>query len=463
MLGACSLPAVVSLAAFWRRHDQPWLLAGWASVFGYAAAGDWSWCKTGFQSIADRYAYLPSIGLFIAVVWGLAELAGRPAPEPRSSRPAAPERQRGEREEANPFLRSPISALPSPFPASSPRLPQGDEPSNARRSGPSTINYQLSTAFLVALGAACVLACGLDTRYQLGYWRDSRVLLNQHALDVSPKDNFLGYYYLGTSFGKAGQLEAAAGCLAASLKIKPDFEPTRRQMGTVLLMQKKYAAARPYLEQTASNHPDNFMARLSLGEALAGQGSWLAAQSEFQAALQLRPDAAQVKELLAVVAPKADAEQTLNELAGRLATNAAPELHARAALAQSVLGRYADAVKQYRLALAQRPDSVEWLNNLAWLLATCPEDAVRDGAGAVALAQHACDLTQSKTTVCLGTLAAACAEAGRFDDAVLNAKKACDNAVAQGETGLLELNQKLLALYQNHQTYHEIPSGSAVR
>jgi len=394
-VGAGSLLAVLFLAACWRRQDQPWLLAGWAwflvmllPVIGVV--------QTGFQAMADRYAYLPSIGLFVAVVWGLAELAAH---------------------------------LPA---------------------------KNIWRFVLAALGSACLLACGLDSRYQLGFWHDSRVLF-QHALDVSPKDNFLGYYYLGTSYGKAGRLDAAASCLDASLKINPEFEPTRRQMGSVLLLQKNYAAARPFLEQTARNHPDNFLARLSLGEALTGLGDHVAARAEYQAALQLRPDAAPAKELLAVNAPKADAEQTLNELASQPAAGAAPEVHARAAQALCVLDRAAEAVEQYHLALTQRPDAIEWLNNLAWLLATCPMDAVRRGPEAVTLAQHACDLTQNQQTVCLGTLAAACAEAGRFDEAVLNAQKACDLAAAQGETNLLELNQKLLAGYQNHQPYREVP------
>jgi hypothetical protein len=55
----------------------------------------------------------------------------------------------------------------------------------------------------------------------------------------------------------------------------------------------------------------------------------------------------------------------------------------------------------------------------------------------------------------VGTLAAAYAEAGRFDDAISTAQKACALASASGERDLLERNQKLLALYRAHQPYHE--------
>jgi len=95
------------------------------------------------------------------------------------------------------------------------------------------------------------------------------------------------------------------------------------------------------------------------------------------------------------------------------------------------------------------------LNNLAWLLATCSDGGIRDGKRAVQLAEHACKSTQSKVTVFLGTLAAAYAEAGRFDEAIATAQKACANASAKRETQLLQSNQNLLALYQQHQPYHE--------
>ena len=52
-------------------------------------------------------------------------------------------------------------------------------------------------------------------------------------------------------------------------------------------------------------------------------------------------------------------------------------------------------------------------------------------------------------------MAAAYAEAGRYDDAMAAAQKACALATAAGEPDLLEQNRKLLALYRAHQPYHE--------
>jgi predicted N-formylglutamate amidohydrolase len=55
----------------------------------------------------------------------------------------------------------------------------------------------------------------------------------------------------------------------------------------------------------------------------------------------------------------------------------------------------------------------------------------------------------------IGTLAAAYAEAGRYEDAIAAAQKTCALATAPGEQDLLYKNQKLLALYRAHQPYHE--------
>jgi len=113
------------------------------------------------------------------------------------------------------------------------------------------------------------------------------------------------------------------------------------------------------------------------------------------------------------------------------------------------------AIEQYRDLLQYEPDQPEALNNLAWLLATDEDPKLRAGAEAVRLARRACDLTHYQTPSFVGTLAAAYAETGQFDDAVQMAKKAIALASASGETNLLELNRQLLELYRAGHPYHE--------
>ena len=118
-------------------------------------------------------------------------------------------------------------------------------------------------------------------------------------------------------------------------------------------------------------------------------------------------------------------------------------------------GRVPEAVDTFQKVLNLDPDSVEALNIFALVLATNPDDHVRDGARAVQLAEHACRLTHYQEPLPVGTLAAAYAEAGRYDEAIATSEKACDLAKQRGETDLFQKNQKLRELYRAHKPYRE--------
>ena len=110
-------------------------------------------------------------------------------------------------------------------------------------------------------------------------------------------------------------------------------------------------------------------------------------------------------------------------------------------------------VEQYFIGRVRRTFSFappETLNNLAWQLATSPDPKNRDGLQAVELARRACEQTQFQKTIFLGTLAAADAEAGKFDDAIATAQRACNLAAKNGETNLFQKNQELLQRYRQH-------------
>ena len=71
------------------------------------------------------------------------------------------------------------------------------------------------------------------------------------------------------------------------------------------------------------------------------------------------------------------------------------------------------------------------------------------------LAERACDLTQYRRTVFVGTLAAAYAESGRFEEAITTAERACKLAAGARENDLLKFNERLLGYYRARQPYHE--------
>ena len=115
-------------------------------------------------------------------------------------------------------------------------------------------------------------------------------------------------------------------------------------------------------------------------------------------------------------------------------------------------------MRQYHATLAIRPDFVEVLTRLAWLLAVHPDLHLRNGTQAVELAERACRLTQYGQPTVLMTLAAAYAEMGRFAEAVSSAQKAQSLAQVAGQTKLARRNQQLLELFQAGQPYREAVS-----
>jgi hypothetical protein len=131
------------------------------------------------------------------------------------------------------------------------------------------------------------------------------------------------------------------------------------------------------------------------------------------------------------------------------------ESHYRIAEALYRQKRIRESMDQYRAALRCDTNSPLFLNNLAWLLATADDSSLRNGAEAVQLAERACALTEHHGPYYIGTLAAAYAEAGRYEDAVRTAEQARALAIASGEKDLAERTRKLLELYRAGRPYHE--------
>ena len=99
------------------------------------------------------------------------------------------------------------------------------------------------------------------------------------------------------------------------------------------------------------------------------------------------------------------------------------------------------------------------LNNLAFLLATCPDVLIRDPVAAVALAEKACQLTHYDMASLVGTLAAIYSEAGRFSDAIAMAEKSLAMASESGDAEFRQQSQSLLELYRAGRPFHEFTQG----
>jgi Zn-dependent protease/Tfp pilus assembly protein PilF len=111
-------------------------------------------------------------------------------------------------------------------------------------------------------------------------------------------------------------------------------------------------------------------------------------------------------------------------------------------------GDWQQAIDDYREAIRLQPKLVSAHNNLAWLLATCPVDALRNGQEAVEHATFACNATGWTTPNMLGTFAAACAEIGDFDQAVRWQKKALADSAYRKQYGEETVTERL-RLYEH--------------
>jgi tetratricopeptide (TPR) repeat protein len=114
-------------------------------------------------------------------------------------------------------------------------------------------------------------------------------------------------------------------------------------------------------------------------------------------------------------------EQIRLNASSPVAYNFRARLHAR-------VGNYAAAIADHLRASELDPGNANTHSDLAWLWATCPDAALRNGPKAVEHARRACELTDGKKAHCLDALAAAHAESGHFDEAVRWAERAVELA-----------------------------------
>lgn len=116
-----------------------------------------------------------------------------------------------------------------------------------------------------------------------------------------------------------------------------------------------------------------------------------------------------------------------------------------------------EAIADYESALQFDRDNSDLLNKLAWLLATAPNDELRNGTKSLELALNACDLTNYRQATILSTLAAAYAETGRFD----LARSWLQKSIEAADESVKEQLRKQLAGYEKGAPWRDGESSSA--
>ena len=234
------------------------------------------------------------------------------------------------------------------------------------------------------------------------------------------RDAPAAHFNLGTALAAAGRVREAMTEYREALRLRPDYAFAANNLGALLLREGRLDESTVSLQRAIEVNPGYAEAHNNLAKVLALTGRSGDAVSHLQRALALAPDYGEAHYNLA---------------------------HMVAAV------RPADAVDHYRRALALRGDWLPPMIELAWLLATSPDAATRDAAGAIALADRAVALTNRLDPAALDALAAAYAASGQFDRAVLT--EGAVLVLINDEVAASGVNERL-ALYAARRPYVDV-------
>jgi protein O-mannosyl-transferase len=218
-----------------------------------------------------------------------------------------------------------------------------------------------------------------------------------------------------------------------------------------------FESAERIWQDTVEKRPRNSRARLNYGVSLADLGRTADAEGQLREAVRLKETNAPAHlNLGALLAARGRADEGIKHLERALALDPTyTAAYRNLGEAYGALGNRALAARNFSLAVERNGDDVFLLNRLGWLLATSPEDSIRDGTRAVTTAERAVTLTERQDTTSLDTLAAAYAESDRFTDAARVAAEAVSLAERQGRAELLPELRDRLARYQAGQKFRE--------
>jgi tetratricopeptide (TPR) repeat protein len=408
---------------FWRT--RPYLAVGWfwylgtlVPVIGLIQVGD--------QALADRYAYLPSIGLFLMVVWAAGDALEHFRVPHRAAAGAAIAllsifgiltwKQVGYWKSSESLFRRAIAIT-------------GDNELAYWNLGVALVSdSRLDEAAVLYQDIlsrkpdiANILA-NFGTILVLQGRHEEAVERYRHALRVDPHQAE-AHNGLGFELALSGKLDEAANHHLEALKIKPQYPEARYNLGKVYAAQGKAQPAIEQYREALRLRPGYADAHEKLAYALAGQGRIDEAIPQYAAAIQARPDSA--------------------------------ELRYRYGLAIYQRHRAKEAISELREALRLKPDWPDALNNLAWILATDAAGTRQDAEKALTHILKAIELTGQPDATLIDTLAAAHAATGRFDNAVRSAEQAIRLATAAGDTLLAAEIERRCRLYRSGKRYFE--------
>jgi tetratricopeptide (TPR) repeat protein len=391
VVAAVAVLLAISAAAWLGRNRGPYGLMGWLWFLGTLVPVI-GLVQVGHATMADRYTYFPSIGVFIALTFAVRDWANR---------------------------------------------------------------LQLPPIVITTVAVLIMGGCVVLTENQLRCWRDDESLFS-HAISVTKdnepahlclgqvyemegrKADALSEYRIGLKLNPyrvktysnlahllagSGQTNEALAELREALRLYPEDALSHDSLANLLADSGHTNEALAEFREAVRINPKDAALHDNLGAMLVELGRFDEAMEHYAAAARLDP-----------------------------ADWRAPYLRGKALLKQ---GRDLEALPYFRQAMQIDPDNLHVLIYLAQVLASDENPKVRDGHTAFALASRANTLTGGAQPAMLDALGMACAELGRFDDAQKAAQEALNLTKASGMTNDAAVVQQRLQLYQNHQPFRQ--------
>jgi len=459
--GAMLLLTTITLGVLALRKQRPYLLVGWLWYVGMLVPVS-GIVQISYYAYADRYTYLPQIGLIVAVVWAIRDLTiswrnRRPILATTAGGVIAvlmvcASIQTSYWRNSESLWRHTLACIPENSRAhnnlANTLIPQGrfDEAINhyqqALRIEPNYFEVHNN------LGNALAL------RSRFG----EAMVQYQEALDTDP-ECLEAHYNLGDALLRTGRYEAALEHFEKALEINPGFAKAHNKLGVTLLQIGRQDEATAEYEKAIEINANFVEAHYNLGVLLALRARLGEAAEHFRKVIKLKPDYADAHGNLANVLVgqyKLDEAVEQYQRTIELSPNSA-QAHYKLGLALEKQKKFTAAAAQYQKALELDPRHLPAHVSLAWLLATCPEASLRDGGRAMDLAQQAVQLSKDGPPEVLDTLAAAYAEAGRFEEAVQTARQALDLPATKNNQPLTEAIQNQLRCYETNSPYRDKP------
>lgn len=274
------------------------------------------------------------------------------------------------------------------------------------------------------------------------------------AIQLDPK-LAPAYVGRGTVFVITGRFEKGIADLTKAVQLNPDDALPYEMRGYARYGSHRLDEAIADYDTALGLETANGRVLKARGQAYFGKHDYAHALADFSKALILRTnDPALLVDRGGAYLATNDLDHALADYDGALRLD--PEniagLYNRGRI-DSQRERYSEAMQDFEKVIKLKPRAYGAYNLLAWLLATCPDDHLRDGPRAVALATKACELSNWKHFAEVDTLAAACAETGDFAAAITYQKQAAamDDLSIEFRTNVLAR----LELYQQHQPYRK--------